>query len=949
MEAIKRKLTNIPTEHKPAPFWSWNDELKPEELKRQVRWMHEKGIGGFFMHARGGLKTSYMSDKWMECIEACCDEANALGMDAWGYDENGWPSGFADGKLLEKEENRDRYIEWETGEYDPKADISYLVTSDEIIRVTQSRGEQEYLNLYIGRSVSTVDVLNPDVVRQFIELTHEKYKEYFGDKFSEKMKGFFTDEPQFYRGGGIPYSSMLESYFRKHYNKDIYDELGLLFVEKGEWRTFRYRYWLAMHTLIVDSFAKQVYNWCEENEMQFTGHYIIEDMIGPQMLTCGGIMPLYAYMHMPGIDWLGRDTELELGPRQVGSVAKQMGKERVLTETFAGCDWNCSPEEFRRIAGFQYANGVNVMCHHLLPYSEHGQRKRDYPAHFSSINPWIEDGFKEFNDYFTKLGYLLSQGEETIKVAMLHPIRSAYFENLQGKGYEGFSMDELEEKLRLAMRTLSSRGISFHFLDETLLSDYGFVIDNQIGCGKCSYEYLVFPHILTMGRETEKLVREFVNNGGKILLLDEKPQYLEGKPFHYDYLKSNCSIEELIKEQPFQVTETENKLYYAYREIEGNPFLFIQNASHKETYVQTFKFADGSSSFVKFDPVTFDSELIPLSITVHENESLLLFPVEEETKPSVTLEEAEFKFRNAEVEFKNNYFVIDEVCYSRDGINYSQPIYVNELYQQLLQERYDGRLWIRYGFEVEMLPDVLELIVEKDNAVNGMVNGHSVVFQENWENDSTFFKTDIQPFVQLGANYYETVVDWKQSEATYYALFGENVTETLKNCICYEGEIEAVYLRGSFGVYSHAEMEDYDNNTVCGHDFYIGVMPKKISEPTTDGMPFFRGEFKVGQNIMLDKTNVLLHVMGKFLQANVWVNGEYAGKLFFEKRIDISKYAKSGENQIEVEYMVGNYNLFGPLHHGHIDWLVCPWHFDDINVPKLEDGRNNYRLHRFYA
>lgn len=82
MQDIKKKLTNIPEKYKPAPFWSWNDELKPEELKRQIRWMHEKGIGGFFMHARGGLKTSYMSDEWMQCIEACCDEANKFGMDA---------------------------------------------------------------------------------------------------------------------------------------------------------------------------------------------------------------------------------------------------------------------------------------------------------------------------------------------------------------------------------------------------------------------------------------------------------------------------------------------------------------------------------------------------------------------------------------------------------------------------------------------------------------------------------------------------------------------------------------------------------------------------------------------------------------------------------------------------------------------------------------------------
>ena len=68
--------------------------------------MKDNGIGGFFMHARGGLKTQYMSEEWMYCIDACCDEAEKLGMNAWGYDENGWPSGFAGGKLLEDIEKR---------------------------------------------------------------------------------------------------------------------------------------------------------------------------------------------------------------------------------------------------------------------------------------------------------------------------------------------------------------------------------------------------------------------------------------------------------------------------------------------------------------------------------------------------------------------------------------------------------------------------------------------------------------------------------------------------------------------------------------------------------------------------------------------------------------------------------------------------------------------------
>ena len=78
MKDIKKKLVDIPLDYYPIPFWSWNDELEPEELRRQIRWMKDNGIGGFFMHARGGLKTQYMSEEWMSCIDACCDEAEKL-------------------------------------------------------------------------------------------------------------------------------------------------------------------------------------------------------------------------------------------------------------------------------------------------------------------------------------------------------------------------------------------------------------------------------------------------------------------------------------------------------------------------------------------------------------------------------------------------------------------------------------------------------------------------------------------------------------------------------------------------------------------------------------------------------------------------------------------------------------------------------------------------------
>lgn len=83
------KLSEIDNCYRPIPFWSWNDDLEPEELRRQVREMHKAGMGGFFMHARGGLKTAYLSERWMACVNASLDEARKWGMDGWLYDENG--------------------------------------------------------------------------------------------------------------------------------------------------------------------------------------------------------------------------------------------------------------------------------------------------------------------------------------------------------------------------------------------------------------------------------------------------------------------------------------------------------------------------------------------------------------------------------------------------------------------------------------------------------------------------------------------------------------------------------------------------------------------------------------------------------------------------------------------------------------------------------------------
>ena len=203
--------------------------------------------------------------------------------------------------------------------------------------------------------------------------------------------------------------------------------------------------------------------------------------------------------------------------------------------------------------------------------------------------------------------------------------------------------------------------------------------------------------------------------------------------------------------------------------------------------------------------------------------------------------------------------------------------------------------------------------------------------------------------VHVGDNSFEARIDWYQTEETYYALFGENVTENLKNCIVYHSEIEAVYLAGRFGVYSPDGFEDHDVETVVAHRFFIGKAPERISEPVLEGLPFFRGELVLRQKIRLPSKDVLLKVMGHYLTAEVKINGKEAGELLFERQLDISPYANEGENDIEVTFCLGNRNLLGPFHYGEPEGMIVPGFFEANTLPDNAKGEPGYKFYLFYT
>lgn len=761
-------------------------------------------------------------------------------------------------------------------------------------------------------SPSTADILNGDVVDQFLEETHEKYAKRYGSDLVKCLTGFFTDEPQFYRWG-VPYTRVMPKEFRQRYGENVLDSLGLLFVEKEGYRTFRYRYWYTMQQLMLHNFGEKIYNWCEAHGVQFTGHYVEEQSLTGQMSCCAGVMPFYKYLHMPGIDWLNRSVGNHLSTRQISSVAQQFGKKQVLSETYGCCGWDVTPAELKKYGDFQYVGGVNRTCQHLIPYSEHGQRKRDYPSHFSEINPWIKDYFKDFNNYFTRLGYLLANSREAVRIAMLHPIRSAYFDYKDLDPQPGNDLEKLEKAFYKQLDMFAADQIPYHFLDETLLEEDGFIKNDKIGCGQYTYDFLVLPACYTMGRHTEKLIRQYVENGGKVLLLWDKPTYLEGEPFSYDYLESNITYDQLKEMMPYHLQEPVDGVHSTLREGEAGAFLFVQNYSVEPKTVQ-YCLADGYTSFELWDLTDMSVETVSTEVMLKPGQSHILFfsdsPValENEKKILHLPQEATVS------QVTENYLPLDTVRYSKDGVTYSRELPCAGVFQQLLEERYEGQLYLKHTFRVPTKPEKLLAIAEDSDSAQLYVNGCEVRLTQPWHRQHEFVTGDISEFVQEGENEIVRKMHFYQGENVYYALFGEGVTETLLNCLSYDTEIEPLYLAGPFGVYAEEMGSGQKPGVLLGNKFSIGQSLHTVKNMITDGYPFFAGTIHLKRTVTLENTDVILEFTGRFQAIKVWVNGNLVGKMLFDNQIDISEYACIGENEIVLELIVSNRNLFGPHH-----------------------------------
>ena len=564
------KLFQNPTcEYRGAPFWAWNCQLNPEQLKCQIGYLREMGFGGFHMHSRTGMATPYLSKEFQSLIRTCVTEAKEQKMLAWLYDEDRWPSGAAGGLVTKTKKYRARMLEFSVHDskdtLDPEQALlqgaPYFVAAFDIFlrpdgtldhytrigRNAAAHGTKWYVFCCTQEespwynNQTYVDTLNPQAIQQFIRLTYENYLESVGAEFDNTIPAIFTDEPQFNRKQTLSFAQSTQSVtlpwtfdfpktYQKTYHSDLLDTLPELLwdLPNSQVSLTRYRYHDHVAERFASAFADQCGNWCGRHNLLLTGHMMEEPTLHSQTSALGDAMRSYRSFQLPGIDMLCNHIELTTA-KQAQSACHQYGREGVLSELYGVTDWSFDFRGHKFQGDWQAALGVTVRVPHLSWVSMEGESKRDYPASINYQSPWYQE-YPYVENHFARLNTVLTRGKPIVPIGVIHPVES-YWLHFGPAENTARKREELDEQFQNFTKWMLLGLRDFDFIAESLLPSQLTSIDQQgFGVGKMNYSVVIVPGCETLRRTTLEALKRFHQAGGTIIFMGDCPKYVDALP-----------------------------------------------------------------------------------------------------------------------------------------------------------------------------------------------------------------------------------------------------------------------------------------------------------------------------------------------------------------------------------------------------------------------------------
>jgi len=971
---------------RPTTFWSWNDRLDPEEARRQVREMAKGGLGGHFMHARRGCETPYLGPDWMEVVRAAVDEGRHTDVTPWLYDEDCWPSGACSGRVYAgREAFQQKYLVFEeiapaTWEPTERTVAVFVATRcgnayDAFRRLDDPRRachvslqEGQTLLAFSYRLGEYVDTFSRGATESFLKRTHEVYRESFGHEFGRAIPGIFTDEPAYSLAGHrVPWSPELAKFFHRSCGYDLVDHVPELFFAVGDYRKTRFDFYQSATRLFLLAWTMPVFQWCDRHGMQLTGHMMCEDTLRGQVEWIGAAMPHYEYMHIPGIDHLCRTLGSPVLVKQASSVAAQLDRSRVLSETFGGAGWDVTFDDLRWIAEWQFVLGVNLICQHLSSYSLRGSRKRDFPPSLHAHQPWWPHYYL-WNDYAARLLVPLTAGQAVADVLILHPISSAWVEF---SPLDHRPVDALDASLRRLAEVVLATHADFHFGDSFILERHGKVTGRNLSVGSGRYRVVIVPDAVNMRSGVLGLLKRFRQSGGRIVFTGRVPEFVDGTASdEVARLARRClrapiatpagrsALRRLLAPQ-LEVLAPGGKdaasILAQWRQAGRDSVFFFLNTDAARPVRATLRLpAQGTP--VLLDPATGAARRVKsrragrratVSHTFGPRESALYLVSRDPAVRHLALRPAAKPRRTKPIRGPwqlhrddPNVLILDFAAWRTDeATDFSKPMHIMDVQHQLVRAGAQEMVHLRFEFDSalsHLRGRRIELVLEQPEAFEMWIHGMRTPLTDAgawW--DPAFRRIDITAFGRRGKNVIELKRPWYISERRRAVLLGR-ATGWDTSTLVPDVELEAAYLVGDFAV----AFPKGSRSVPGGNRWFLG-RPRLVDEATAttgtdllrDGYGFFSGRMTLEKDLLLDadpSPQAVLELPAfQAVTATVRVNHQDAGTVWKTPReVSVGGLLKRGRNHLAITLTTSLRNSLGPHHRPERDPIwVDPWSF----------------------
>ena len=440
-------------EFSPIPFWFLNGNLNHEEIRAQLRDFCSHGVYGVVLHPRIGLpkEIGYLSSDFFSYIRTAVEEADSLGMSVVLYDEGMYPSGSANGQVVNGHPEL-ASLGLAMADVPLPGDEIVAHTEEGFLVARPSGGTIR--GIHWGEddgepcAPPSADILNPEAVRRFIELTHEAYYRELGEYFGKTVIGFFTDEPCILGRniqGMFPWTRGFASVLEKA-GVDL-AQLTALFHGEENQDTRLYQKMLSGREHEV--YYRSLSGWCEAHGISLMGHPEQSDDIETER-----------YFHIPGQDLVFRMVSPEKGgldgvhasqAKCSADAARLFGRRRNSNECFGACNrdnnpWYLTGGDIKWFLDWLAVRGVNLFIPHAFYYSIEGKRKEERPPDVGPNSIWWPH-YSQWSLYMRRLSCLMTDAELCVDTAVLcrnrdmHPeLAAELFRNQIGFQYLPESM-----------------------------------------------------------------------------------------------------------------------------------------------------------------------------------------------------------------------------------------------------------------------------------------------------------------------------------------------------------------------------------------------------------------------------------------------------------------------------------------------------------------------------